>query len=275
MTRSKEYLDLPWVEPRSWTNANRTAVQLVVIHTTEGSAHARSAEDGAAYDARRADGTSCHYFHDSDTTIQCVLTADIAHTARGQGNRRGIHHELCTKAGSAQWHSLYHTSMLLRTAKQVARDCRKWQIPARKLTPAQVKAGEKGICGHVDISDAFGQSDHTDPGKGFPWARFVGMVQAELNPPPAPSKGNDMPSAEEIAAAVWNYDVDRAKVGTQTAAGYLTTENARSGENRTVVEPDQSRRLQEIEEKVARQQETLDAILAAVTPTEPDVPPVV
>jgi len=183
MARSTEYPDLPFVEPASWTNANRSNVQLIVIHTTEGSSHSNSAEDGAAYDARRTDGTSTHYFHDSNSTIQCVVTADQAHTARAQGNRRGIHHELCTRAGSANWQDAYHQAMLRRAAAQAARDAHKWNIPIRKLTSAQVADGEKGFCGHVNITNAFPADGgtHTDPGSNFPWTQFLGMVRDAMN----------------------------------------------------------------------------------------------
>lgn len=191
MAQSKEYPDLAWVEPKSWTNANRTSVQLVVIHDTEGSAHGQSAEDGAAYDARRTDGTSTHYFHDSNSTVQCVLTADQAHTARTQGNRRGIHHELCAKASwsRSKWlDPSYGLPMLRRAAKQVARDCKKWGIPVRKLTPGQVADGVKGICGHADITKAFPQDNgtHTDPGANFPWDTFIDLVRDLVNPPKEP-----------------------------------------------------------------------------------------
>ncbi len=184
MAQSPEYPDLKWVPPRSWTNANRTAVQLIVIHTTEGSAHDRSAEDGAAYDARRTDGTSAHYFVDSNSVVQCVRTSDQAHTARSQGNRRGIQYELCGRAGSQDWQSPYSQAMLARAAKQAARDAQKWGIPVRHLTVAQVAAGAKGFCGHWDITRAFPQDrgSHTDPGKNFPWSQFLDMVRAELNP---------------------------------------------------------------------------------------------
>jgi N-acetyl-anhydromuramyl-L-alanine amidase AmpD len=184
MARSPEYPDLPWVEPRSWTNANRTSVQLIVIHTTEGSAHAGSAEDGAAYDARRTDGTSAHYFVDSDSVVQCVRTADQAHTARAQGNRRGIQYELCGRAGwsEAQWANAYGQAMLRRAAKQAARDARKWGIPVRHLTLAQIKAGDKGFCSHWDITRAFPADGgtHTDPGPNFPWGQFLDMIRDEL-----------------------------------------------------------------------------------------------
>lgn len=182
MARSTEYPDLQWMPPKSWTDANRDQVQLVVIHTTEGSARGTSAEDGAAYDARRLDGTSTHYFHDSDSTVQCVHTDDQAHAARAQGNRRGIQHELCTRAGSANWGDAYHQAMLRLAAKQAARDSRKWGIPVRHLSVAQVQSGAKGFCGHWDITRAFPQDNgtHTDPGANFPWSQFLDMVRDEL-----------------------------------------------------------------------------------------------
>lgn len=193
MAKSSEYPDLQFVRPRSYTTSNRASVQLIVIHTTEGSAHSASAEDGAAYDARRPDGTSTHYFHDNSSTVQCVLTKDIAHTARSQGNRRGVQHELCTRAGTAKWSDAYHQAMLKRAAKQAARDARKWQIPVRHLTVAEVAAGKKGFCGHYDITRAFPQDNgsHTDPGSNFPWSQFLDMVRAELAPAPAPPKQED------------------------------------------------------------------------------------
>lgn len=183
MTQSAEYPDLKWMPPKSWTNANRTSVQVVIIHDTEGSENATSAEDGASYDQRRTDGTSTHYFHDQNSTVQCVLTADQAHAARTQGNRRGIQHELCGRAsqGAAGWADAASAGTLRQAAKQVARDCKKWNIPVRKLTASQVAAGSKGICGHADITAAFPADNgtHTDPGPTFPWATFIDMVQSE------------------------------------------------------------------------------------------------
>lgn len=207
MVKSAEYPDLTWMQPRSWTNANRSSVQVIVIHTTEGSAHSGSAEDGADYDQERTDGTSTHFFHDSDSTIQCVHTADQAHAARTQGNKRGIQHELCTKAGGANWSDGYHQAMLRLAARQCARDAKKWGIPVRRLSSDQVAAGQKGFCGHVEITYAFPQDNgtHTDPGKNFPWSQFLGMVQAELD-------GVDMDLTQDnlndIAKAVWNFQVE-------------------------------------------------------------------
>ncbi len=197
MTQSPEYPDLLWMPPKSWTDANRGSVQLIVIHTTEGSEHGSSAEDGAAYDQRRTDGTSTHYFHDSNSTVQCVRTEDQAHAARTQGNKRGIQHELCADAADT-WGDDYHQAVLRMAAKQAARDAAKWGIPIKKLTSQQVHDGVKGFCGHADVTYAFPEDNgtHTDPGSNFPWSQFLAMVESE---------GDDMPTAEEIAKAVWNY----------------------------------------------------------------------
>jgi len=207
VAQSPEYPDLKWVVPRSWTNANRSSVQLIVIHTTEGSAHGQSAEDGAAYDARRTDGTSAHYFVDSTSVVQCVRTNDQAHTARAQGNRRGIQYELCGRAGSQDWKSAYSQAMLARAAKQAARDARKWNIPVLHLTVAQVRAGVKGFCGHHDITRAFPADGgtHTDPGTNFPWSQFLDMVRAELAGKPAQQE-------DEVALAT-----DKIKLTTGSA----------------------------------------------------------
>lgn len=180
MAQSPEYPDLPWMPPRSWTNANRARVRLIVIHTTEGAARTGAARDGAAYDQRRTDGTSAHYYVDDREVVQCVRTADVAHTAMYSGNQAGIHTELCARAYQIDWNSAYAQSMLRRAARQCARDADGWKIPVRKLTAAQVAAGEEGFCGHVDISNAWHESDHTDPGPRFPWAAFLAMVNDEM-----------------------------------------------------------------------------------------------
>jgi hypothetical protein len=199
MTQSPEYPDLRWMPPASWTNANRTSVQLIVIHTTEGSEGPTSAEDGAAYDQRRTDGTSTHFFHDSDSTVQCVRTEDIAHAARHQGNLRGIQHELCGSAyqGSAGWADPVSQGTLRQAARQCARDARKWGIPVRKLTVGQVADGVKGFCGHVEITYAFPQDNgtHTDPGPTFPWPSFLDLVQYFY-------EEEDMPTVDEIVTGL-------------------------------------------------------------------------
>lgn len=277
MAQSPEYPDLKWVEPKSWTNANRTYVQLIVIHTTEGHERATSAEDGAAYDARRTDGTSTHYFHDQDSTVQCVRTNDQAHTARRQGNRRGIQHELCGRAGQSdeQWDDAASNGTLRRAAKQAARDVRKWNIPVRHLTVAQVRDGQKGFCGHYDITRAFPEDGgtHTDPGPNFPWTEFLNLVRAELAPPPPEEeKPVGQPADESLKLTETGgrelFEPDRP-AGTEVAEDTVDQLAAIWAKRATEAAVKNGVHLAAIGERVIRTEEKLDQVLALLQPAEP------
>jgi hypothetical protein len=194
-TQSPEFPDLPWVPAKAWSAGRPYGPPLwIVVHTTEGSEGLKSAEDGAAYDQRRTDGTSTHFFCDQDNTVQCVRTTDRANAAKATGNHFGIHFELCGKSAQtpAQWDDPASAGTIRQAAKIAARVAKKWDIPVRHLTVAEVRGKTaKGFCAHNDISAAFGESDHTDPGSNYPWSRFLDMVRAE-------TQGEDMPTAADI-----------------------------------------------------------------------------
>jgi len=191
MAQSLEYPDLPFMPPRAYgTGRDGKAVRYIVIHYTAGAERNTSAEDGAAYDQRRTDGTSTHYFVDSDSVVQCVLTKDRGNAARTKGNRLGIQYELCgTVQTREQWLDAASRATLQNAARQVARDCKKYDIPARRLSVAETRRawddfpnGPRGIVGHVDCTNAYPEDggDHTDPGPQFPWDVFLDMVRANL-----------------------------------------------------------------------------------------------
>lgn len=206
MTQSSEYSDLRWMPPRAFgTGRDGKAVRYIVIHYTAGSERSTSAEDGARFDQERRDGVSTHYFADSNSVVQCVHTKDRGNAARTKGNRLGIQYELCGTAQTrAQWLDAASLATLKNAARQVARDCRKYDIPVRRLSVAETRrcwydfpSGPKGIVGHVDCTYAYPEDggDHTDPGAAFPWDVFLDLVQTE-------KEGPDMPTAEQL----WNTD---------------------------------------------------------------------
>lgn len=190
MANSPEYPDLAYVVPHAYgIGRDGRAVQYIVIHYTAGAERSTSAEDGAAYDARRQDGTSCHYFHDQNSTVQCVLTYNRANSAFAKGNRLGIQHELCGTAQTReQWLDPASDGTLWRCARQAARDCRKYGIPARRLSVAETRAAwygpirPKGFVGHADVTLAYPEDggDHMDPGVTFPWDVLLSRVEGYL-----------------------------------------------------------------------------------------------
>jgi len=171
------------VPPRSYTSGRKSGQPtVIVLHTTEGHEKATSAEDGAAYDQRREDGTSTHFFVDSNSIVQCVRTTDEAHTARSHGNDVGIQIEICGKAG--QGSSGWADEASRATLENVARLCvqlrKKYpgRFPLRRLSPQQLRSGETGFAGHVDCTNAWPEDKgtHTDPGPTFPWASVLARI---------------------------------------------------------------------------------------------------
>jgi hypothetical protein len=231
MAKSPEYSDLTFVKPKAFgVGRDEKAVRYIVIHYTAGAERNTSAEDGASYDARRTDGVSTHYFVDSNSIVQCVLTKDRANAARSKGNRLGIQYELCgTVQTRAQWLDTASKATLQLAARQVARDCKKYGIPVRRLSVAETRHawtefpnGPKGIVGHVDCTGAYPEDGgtHTDPGPAFPWDVFLDMVRAEMAPPPPKPSGVDMSLKDEkIAVTTSSMPLfPTAKAGDQRSA---------------------------------------------------------
>lgn len=129
---------------------------------------------------------SAQYVVDPTDTIQCVRDDTIAYGA--PPNQGSIHVELCDIQGGSpsRWQDDNHQLMLRRAAALVAGLCLKYDLPVVRLTSAQLRAGKKGICGHIDITNAWHQTDHVDPGPDFPWTQFLALVNQAIHPLPAP-----------------------------------------------------------------------------------------
>jgi LysM repeat protein len=172
-----------FIQARQYRRGRLKQTRLVVIHDMEAPEKTGTAEAVAQYLATTDRDASVHYCVDIDSTVQCVLETDTAFGAKG-ANADGLHIEHAGYAAQTRrdWTDAYSARMLARSAKLVADLCRRHSIPVKKLTPAQVRAGARGICGHFDVTAAFPPgSGHTDPGKGFPWPDYIAMVQAEFD----------------------------------------------------------------------------------------------
>jgi N-acetyl-anhydromuramyl-L-alanine amidase AmpD len=169
----------PFVESPNVTHANGRPIDVVVMHTMEIAERPDAAQICARWFASRASQVSAHYCVDAGTVIQCVREKDIAWHARG-GNAASIGVELAGFASQTRrdWRDDYSAEVLERAASLVAEICRRRRVPVRWLSADDLRAGRRGLTGHVDVSRAYGKSDHWDPGDGFPVEAFVDRVRA-------------------------------------------------------------------------------------------------
>jgi N-acetyl-anhydromuramyl-L-alanine amidase AmpD len=184
------------------------AITRIVIHGTVSPCTRGGAAATARYFQSPSTGGSAHYVVDPGEVVRCVPEDVVAYHAPPNTGTIGI--ELCDpqKGAASRWGDADHVSMLVLAAGLVRDVAERHGVPLTRLTVAQVKAGKRGICGHVDVSKAFGMTDHTDPGSGFPWAAFMALVQGKETPAAAASWTeelvNDLPLLAEGAD---NFDV--------------------------------------------------------------------
>lgn len=177
------YSGVPFVPAKSYGGA-RNQTQLIVMHAT---ANTASAEAEAAYMSRRTDGVSVHFFSDSDSSIQVVDTALVAFGCFPTGNSRSVQFELCGLNNQIS------DATMRQAAPLVARACAEFGVPIRKVGPVEMRTGMRGICGHGDVTLAWHEGDHTDPGAAFPWDRFITYVQAAAGIGGS-TEGDEMPN---------------------------------------------------------------------------------
>lgn len=171
-----------------------SGIQRIVIHTTENST-GTPAVNVANYQIRSQTG-SYHYIVDSaGKRVRCNTDDWITwSTGNNAGNVQGLNLSFTTYSANtrAQW--LAQEKMLRAGATVVADWCKKYNIPAVKVTTG------RGICGHGDMR-AFGGTDHTDPGPNFPWDVFIKYVKAAMGGTTTgggtASKGDDMSAQAE------------------------------------------------------------------------------
>jgi hypothetical protein len=184
---SNDHPGLPFLQAAGYTRGRPDGPPLwVVIHDMEASEHSGRAESTAAYFANPPDGrqVSSHFTVDNDSVIQCVDEDDIAWTVGNRpGNYRGINWELSGFANQtrAQWLDAFGVAMFAEMAPIAAASMRRWGIPNRWCSIADLQARRPGLTTHNDLRIAFGGTTHTDPGPNFPFDYLQQVLEAALN----------------------------------------------------------------------------------------------
>lgn len=176
----------PVVKARFFTEIKeKRNVRVVVMHSMESPEKGNTAENVARYFQNPKDKkgnpvrASAHLCVDSDSIVQCVMDNNVAFAAPGVNND-GIHIEQAGEARQtkAEWLDPFGILMLNLSANAAAQYCLKYNIPVKHLSNAELKAGEKGIIGHMQASAVFKPNKgHSDPGTGFPWDHFLERVK--------------------------------------------------------------------------------------------------
>lgn len=164
--------------PARWHGGDQSGIHRLVVHGTVSPTMRGGARTIAAYFRNVSRPASAHYVVDPYETLQVVYDHTVAYHAPPNEGSIGI--ELCDPvAGSpSRWNDVAHRLMVRRAARLVARLALAYDVPLVKVGPdALVHNGGRGICGHVDVSQAWHETTHTDPGPDFPWDRFMRIAR--------------------------------------------------------------------------------------------------
>lgn len=175
----------------------------ICIHVTVNTA-GTPAENVATYQINTQSGS---YHELTDTTPKHLTenTDDWNVWAAGPtSNARHLHRSFVMWGTETRVDWLKHDKMLRDAAARDAAWAKKYYIPVVKLTGADLRAGKKGFFGHIETAQAWGETDHVDPGAGFPWDIYLGYVRDAMN-------GDTKKQKEEEAMLTAKYFVEFIK----------------------------------------------------------------
>jgi N-acetylmuramoyl-L-alanine amidase CwlA len=168
----------PYVGPAAHTSSgSNKPVNRVVIHSTVSPCEPGGARRIAAYFRSPSSGGSAHYVVDPGEVVQVVYDNVVAWHAPPNENSLGV--ELCdmpSATSAARWADKDHRAMLDRAAQLTAQLCLAYGVPPRFRTVVGLRLRRRGVTTHANVSKAFGQSSHWDPG-AWPRAAFMRDVR--------------------------------------------------------------------------------------------------
>jgi N-acetyl-anhydromuramyl-L-alanine amidase AmpD len=200
---------------RHYAGRNGSKPTVIGIHTMEAPEAGGTAEAVANY--FKTIDASAHWCVDDNSRVRVVMDEDGAWTMPPLNNT-SLNVEMAGYASQSpgQWADAYSEETLDNVALCVAEWCHKYGIPIRHLTDDQIRAGNKGIAGHIDVNRVFHASDHTDPGLNFPWKEFLTKVTAHYDNMPSQGSAPDCKPLQQALGfssngvdGIWGHDTDK------------------------------------------------------------------
>lgn len=196
---------MTFVQARWFHEDGNFPITRIVLHDAEFPEKLTGAEEVAQYFAHVERKASAHAVADADSRVDCVHDKDIAFHAPPNTGSLGLELVGYAKQTTADWLDDFGTRMLRdQAAPWVRVKAKMYGIPLRWLEVADLKANPKakGITSHNNVSLAFGQSTHTDPGPNFPIEQFMLWV---IGAPPLPTP----PMKDDDAMTIWTLNYDK------------------------------------------------------------------
>lgn len=211
----------PFIQAAQHGGDNNKPIHRIVMHATVSPCEPGGARNIANYFANLS-GTyaSAHYVVDPKEVIQCVNDWTVAYQAPPNEHSLGI--ELCDpqEGPDSRWDDANHVAMLKLAAKLAQQLAKAYGVPVVWRSPAQLTAGKQGFTDHDNVSNAWGQTDHTDP--GWSSARsdaFIKLVKAGGG---GTIGAKIMSWTKKFKVSDWAVKAGVADKGhTMTARGYL------------------------------------------------------
>lgn len=176
--------------PANHSGRGNHPVTRVVIHSAVTPCQNGVARSLARMNRDGSTGGSWHYSSDPGEVVQCSYDSYVCWHAPPNDHSLGI--EMADtpgpvpgdKRGTAAWKAAKRAwrwrrpeqwAMLRRTAHLAAHLCLAYDLPVRFVGVQGLRAGHRGITTHANVTLAFNQSTHWDP--GF-WPKRAFMVMA-------------------------------------------------------------------------------------------------
>lgn len=180
--------------PAKHHGGHQSTIKWITIHRTESTLKLGGARQVARYFQTTTRPASAHYVVGPDEVIRCLPDNVIAYHAPPNANTLGI--ELLGYTKDNDWSSTLGLQMLTLAGHLARQLCALHSIPAVYVPAAGLRTGKRGITTHKDVSVAFRQSTHTDPGPYFPMDSFIQMI------------ANTTPTEEEMIPVIYTDDTN-------------------------------------------------------------------